>query len=115
MLETIGRFDYDVSTFSVPGKGEYLTLASTDKTFECHLRVSAVRRAALSVEPAKIGGHKLYVIRLHGEAQEEGGKEELLLSTMLMYDPSKGPGNYLFGAVDKFNAIVDKYGGDIRF
>jgi len=38
-------------------------------------------------EPAKIGGHDLYVLRI------KDGSDAILLSCMLQYDPAKGPGN----------------------
>jgi len=36
-------------------------------------------------------------------------------STLLMWDPSQGPGNYLDGAVEAFKALESKYGSKITF
>lgn len=106
VLETIGRFDYGINEFSVPGKGDYVTLASIDKTFECHINTSKVASISLGKEPAKIGGHDLFVVRFK---DSDGG---LVLSCLLMWDPSVGPGNYLHGAVDAFNGLLEKYGAE---
>lgn len=116
ILETIGRFDYNVSSFSIPGKGEYLTLASVDKTFECHLNTSRVVRITMATEKAKIGSHDLHVIRfLNCEEGEEkaGDRSHIILSVLLMYDPSQGPGHYLHGAVDAFKKLRDQFGDSI--
>lgn len=104
VLETIGRFDYSTKTFEIPGKGQYLTIASEDKMFECHLNMSKVARIELSEQKAKIGDHKLYAVRF----KDDG--DSIMLSCILQYDPSKGPGNYLFGAVDAFKALKDRFG-----
>lgn len=109
VLETIGRFDYKVSTFSVPGKGDYVTIASDDKLFECHLNTSKLKKVTLATEKAKIGDHDLHVMRFMGE------DDALMLSCLLMYDPSKGPGNYLFGSVQRFQNIIATYGNQIVF
>lgn len=103
VLETIGRLDYKQSRFEI-GDSEYLSIASIDKTFECHINVSKVHKVTLSNSKAKIGGHDLHVIRL---LDQEG---TILLSCLLQYDPSQGPGHYLYGAVDSFNHLVQKYG-----
>ena len=107
VLETVGRLDYGVTAFAHPTKGRYLTLASIDKTFELHVRVDAVRTVTLSTEKAKMGGHDLHVIRFRDE------RDDLVLSMLLQYDPSRGPGNYLAGAVDAFNALRDKLGSSV--
>lgn len=106
VLESIGRFDYGVKQFSVPGKGDYLTVASEDRTFECHLNMSAVKKVTMSDEPAKIGGHTLHVMRF----LDEGGKP--VLSVMLMWAPNEGPGNYLYGAVEEFGKLREQYGAE---
>lgn len=106
VLESIGRFDYGVKEFSVPGKGDYLTVASEDRTFECHLNLSIVKKVTMSDEPAKVGGHTLHVMRFC----DEGGKP--VLSVMLMWAPNEGPGVYLYGAVDAFGELRDKYGAE---
>ena len=59
MLETIGRFDYGVSEFEVPGKGRYVTIGPEDKMFECHIRAEKVAVITMSKEPAKVGGHDI--------------------------------------------------------
>lgn len=104
VLETIGRFDYSVRSFSIPGKGDYLTIASEDKTFECHINCDKVAEITMTKEKAKMGDHDLYVMRLR---KSDGG---IVLSCLLMWDPSRGPGNYLHGAVNAFEALKQKYG-----
>lgn len=103
VLESVGRFDYGVSLFSTP-RGDYVTLASADRTFEAHVNVSVARAVTMSTEKAKVGGHDLHVIRL----LDAGGAP--LLSCLLMWDPSQGPGHYLHGAVPEFQRLRDKYG-----
>lgn len=107
VLETIGRFDYGQTDFAIPGKGEYVTIASADRTFECHLCVSKVAKITLSDEPAKVGGHTLHVVRFVDE------EAKIMLSVLLMWAPNEGPGNYLFGAVDEFNKLREKYGAEV--
>ena len=104
VLETIGRFDYSLSMFSIPGKGDYFTLASIDKTFECHLNSSKVSTVTISTEKAKVGAHDIHVIRFLSE------NDDIILSCMLMWDPSQGPGNYLQGAIEEFEKLKQKYG-----
>jgi len=108
VLETIGRFDYGMSTFNVPGKGEYITIASADRTFECHINKAKVARVTMATEPAKIGGHDLHVMRF---LRADGG---LVLSCLLMWDPSVGPGNYLHGAVEEFQSVRERFGDDFE-
>lgn len=103
VLETIGRFDYSLSTFTTPN-AFYLTLASADKTFECHINLSKASVVTMATEKAKIGHHDLHVIRILDM------HDTILLSCLLQYDPSQGPGHYLHGAVDAFNALKEKYG-----
>ncbi|KAA8491156.1 hypothetical protein FVE85_9451 [Porphyridium purpureum] len=110
VLETIGRLDYTKTPFDTP-LGEYVTVASTDKLFECHVNCSKVSKVTLSTEPAKQGGHMLHVIRFKG-ADEQARP---LLSCLLQYDPSQGAGNYLAGAVDNFNSLVQKYSNEMTF
>jgi len=102
-LETIGRFDYSVTHFDTP-KGEFITISSIDKLFECHINTSTVSSITLSKENAKLGEFSLYVIRF----KDENGSN--LLSCLLQYDPSKGPGNYLDMAVNRFDALIARYG-----
>ncbi len=104
VLETIGRFDYGTKVFEVPDQGKYLTLANDDKTFECHMNLAKISRVTMSKEKAKMGDHDLYVIRLRDS------DDKLILSCVLMWDPSQGPGNYLHGAVDAFTELQSKYG-----
>lgn len=104
VLETIGRFDYSISNFSVPNKGDYITIKNVDKTFECHINTSKVRVITMSTQPAKIGGHDLHVIRFRGE------DDALMLSCLLMWDPSLGQGHYLHGALDAFNKLKERFG-----
>lgn len=104
VLETIGRFDYAIKRFNIPNKGTYLTLASEDKTFECHINTAKVVAVSMSKESAKIGGHDLYVIRLKNA---DGG---IVLSCLLMWDPSRGPGEYIHGAIDAFERLRAQYG-----
>lgn len=104
VLETIGRLDYGTKKFSVPGKGDYMTIASEDKMFECHLNMSKVKTIELSEQKAKIGDHQLYVVRFKAD------KGALMLSCLLQYDPSVGPGNYLYGAIDGFRALRQHFG-----
>lgn len=104
VLETIGRLDYGTKKFSVPGKGEYVTIASEDKMFECHLNMTKVKTIEMSEQKAKIGDHQLYVVRFKAD---EGA---LMLSCLLQYDPSVGPGNYLYGAIDGFRALKERFG-----
>lgn len=104
VLETIGRLDYGTKKFSVPGKGDYVTIASEDKMFECHLNMTKVKTIELSEQKAKIGDHQLYVVRFKAD---EGA---LMLSCLLQYDPSVGPGNYLYGAIDGFRALRQRFG-----
>lgn len=108
VIETVGRFDYGIQEFSVPGKGDYLTLASIDKTFECHISENKVVSITLTSEPAKIGGHEMHVIRF--KAQDDS----IVLSCALMWDPSQGPGNYLHGAVNAFKELKAKYGEQVE-
>jgi len=107
VLETIGRFDYSISTFAVPTKGTYLTIASPDKLFECHINTDKVKSVTLATEKAKLGDYDLHVVRLKGE--EPGAP---LLSCVLQWNPSEGQGVYLAGAVEKFQELVAKYGGE---
>lgn len=104
VLETIGRFDYSLSTFSIPGKGDYFTLANIERTFECHLNASKVSTITISTEKAKVGPHQIHVVRFLSD------KDDIILSAMLMWDPSQGPGNYLQGAVEEFEKMKQKYG-----
>lgn len=113
VLESIGRFDYGLRVTPIPGRGDLLTIANDDKTFECHLRVNAVSKITMTDEPPKTPGlpegTMMHIIRfLNAESVP-------LLSVLLMWDPSKGPGNYLFGAVDSFNALREKYGPEVVF
>lgn len=90
-----------------PGKGDFLTVASEDRTFECHINASKVARVTLTDEPAKLAaGHTLHVVRFLG------GDGAPVLSVLLMWAPNDGPGHYLHGAVDAFRALRDRYGGD---
>mmetsp|Transcript_53091 Transcript_53091/g.125411 ORF Transcript_53091/g.125411 Transcript_53091/m.125411 type:complete len:213 (+) Transcript_53091:38-676(+) len=104
VLETTADMSVGQSTFSVPGKGQYLTLASPDKLFECHINVDKAKTVAFSQDPAKVGGHTLHVMRVKDEAGA------IMMSIMLQYDPAKGPGNYFEGAEAAFKAVMDKYG-----
>lgn len=108
VLETVGRLDYALSEFST-GSGEYLSVQSQDRTFECHMNTSRVAKVTLSNEKAKIGGHDLHVIRFLDQQHKP------LLSVMLMFDPTKGPGYYLHGAETSFRALSEKYGGELNF
>lgn len=108
VLETIGRFDYSKSTFAIPGKGTYLTIGSDDKTFECHINTEKVKNVTMGTEKAKIGGHDLHVIRL------KDADNALILSCLLMWDPSRGQGKYLAGAVDAFESLRAKYGDEFH-
>jgi hypothetical protein len=104
VLETVGRLDYALSEFSVPGKGAYLSVCAADKTFECHVNADKVGRVTLSEEAAKVGGHALYVVRFLGEGAAP------VLSVMLMWAPNEGPGVYLHGAVEAFRKLREQYG-----
>ncbi len=104
VLETIGRFDYSKKVFDIPGRGVFLTIASIDQTFECHINLTKVSQVTMSKEKAKVGDHDVYVVRLK---RDDGG---IALSCLLMWDPSQGPGFYLHGAVDAFQALRNKYG-----
>lgn len=108
VLETIGRFDYPLKTVDVPGMGEYITIASEDKTFECHIPTANVHRITMSTDKAKIGDHDIHAVRL---LSSDG---TIVLSCILQFDPSRGPGNYLFGAVDAFNALRSRYGSQVN-
>lgn len=44
-----------MSGFSVPGKGNYLTLASADKTFEAHVRICSLSCASDRDQPVATG------------------------------------------------------------
>lgn len=107
VLETIGRFDYGVTDFSIPGKGDYITVASVDKTFECHLCLSNVAKITMTDDPAMADKTQtLHVIRFRD------AEDKVMLSVLLMWAPNEGPGNYLFGAVDAFNELREKYGAE---
>lgn len=108
VLETIGRFDYSKKRIDVPNRGAFLTLANADKTFECHINISKVAKITLGKEKAKMGGHDLYVIRLKNE------KDGIILSCLLMWDPSQGPGTYMHGAVSEFKRLEEKYGASFE-
>ena len=58
----------------------------------------------MSTEKAKTGEHDMYVIRLRDS------DDKLVLSCVLMWDPSQGPGNYMHGAVEAFQELQSKYG-----
>lgn len=107
VLETIGRFDYTLKTTNIPSKGEYISIASEDKTFECHIPTANVHHITLSTDKAKLGDYDLHAIRLFS------ADETIVLSCVLQFDPSRGPGNYLFGAVDAFNALRSRYGSQV--
>lgn len=96
-----------MSTFAVPGKGTYITLASIDKTFECHINESKVVSVTLSTEAAKMGGHDLHVIRFLDCDKKP------VLSCLLMWDPSQGPGQYLHGAVEAFTNLRQEVGDEL--
>lgn len=104
VLETIGRLDYDIKNFTIPNKGDYLTIASVDTTFECHINLSKVANVTVTTEKAKMGDHQLHVIRLLGE------KDKIVLSMLLQWDPSVGPGNYLHGAEATFEKLQNRFG-----
>ena len=106
VLETASPMDVGLNFFEVPGKGQYATLASADKLFECHIRLDAAAKATFAKEAAKIGGHDLYVMRL------KTSDDTILLSCMLQYDPAKGPGHYFDGAVEKFERVQSKWGNE---
>jgi hypothetical protein len=107
VLEAVGRFDYPLAEFTVPGRGTFLTLATEDRLFECHLNASGVRRITMSEDLTKDGsGAKLPVIRFHG------GGPRPMLSVSLMWEPSLGPGHYLHGAEEAFDALRDQYGSE---
>lgn len=108
VLETIGRFDYSKNTFAIPGKGTYLTIASVDKTFECHINTSKVKNVTMGTEKAKMGSHDLHVIRF------KDGDNVLILSCLLMWDPARGAGEYMHGAVEAFEALRKKYGDEFQ-
>ncbi|PXF42171.1 hypothetical protein BWQ96_08091 [Gracilariopsis chorda] len=105
VLETIGRLDYSTSTFAVPGRGHFLSVASEDRLFECHINTDEVQAVSLSQEPAKVGAHDVYVMRFLGE------HDKRLLSCMLMWDPSQGPGHYLADAVQRFTELRERHNG----
>lgn len=109
VLETIGRFDYNINRFEVPTKGAYITLANEDKTFECHINTSKVAAVTMGKETSKMGAHDLYVIRL------KNADDCIVLSCVLMWDPSYGPGTYMHGAIDAFNRLKAKYGDKFSF
>lgn len=105
VLEAVGRFDYSVRTFSVAGRGEYVTLASDDGTFECHLNVSAVASVTLSVDDPKIvASHKLYVVRFRD------ARDAVLLSALLAHDARGGPGSYAPAALAAFHRLRETLG-----
>ena len=106
VLETASPMDVGLNFFEVPGKGQYATLASADKLFECHIRLDAAAKATFAKEAAKIGGHDLYVMRL------KTSDDTILLSCMLQYDPAKGHGQYFDGAVEKFERVQSKWGNE---
>mmetsp|Transcript_3060 Transcript_3060/g.8455 ORF Transcript_3060/g.8455 Transcript_3060/m.8455 type:complete len:209 (-) Transcript_3060:201-827(-) len=103
VLETLGRFDYNVTPFETPA-GKYISVTSPDKLFECHINTDKVSTITISEESSKAGNHKLYVIRLKDAA---GGN---LLSCLLMWDPSQGMGRYSDTAVKRFEALIARYG-----
>lgn len=104
VLETIGRFDYPMQEFSIPGKGRYLTIKSEDGVFACNINADTVARVKMSKESAKQGNADIYVMRLLDE------KDGIVLSCLLMWNPAEGPGHYLAGAVDAFEKLKSKYG-----
>lgn len=57
-------------------------------------------------DAAKVGGHTLHVMRLKGDAGA------VILSIMLQYDTSKGPGMYHDGSVAAFEGVMQKYGAE---
>uniref|UniRef100_A0A7S0HRF5 Uncharacterized protein n=1 Tax=Hanusia phi TaxID=3032 RepID=A0A7S0HRF5_9CRYP len=107
VLETAAKMGLKLSFFEIPGKGNYATIASSDKLFECHVNLDKAQKLTFSEEPAKVGGHPLYVMRI------KDASDGILLSCMLQYDPEKGPGQYFTGSVDAFKRVQSKYGAEM--
>uniref|UniRef100_A0A7S0VV11 Uncharacterized protein n=1 Tax=Hemiselmis tepida TaxID=464990 RepID=A0A7S0VV11_9CRYP len=108
VLETSARMDLSMNGFNVPGKGQYLTIATEDKLFECHINLAKVESVAFSQDAAKVGGHTLHVMRIKGP-------DGLMLSIMLQYDVTRGPGEYFEGSVEAFERTMSKYGPETSF
>ncbi|KAJ8904274.1 hypothetical protein NDN08_000797 [Rhodosorus marinus] len=107
VIETLGRFDYSVKYNMV--RGGLLSLISPDSLFELHLATSKIDKITFTKQPAKFGDHDIYVIRV--KRDDDG----IMISGMLMWNPSEEPGTYFPGTVDKFVGLMEKYNGEIVF
>eukprot|EP00960_Hanusia_phi_P016885 497317-Hanusia_phi.AAC.1 len=105
VLETAAKMGLKLSFFEIPGKGNYATIASSDKLFECHVNLDKAQKLTFSEMPRTVGAFMqvLVLILLAG----------ILLSCMLQYDPEKGPGQYFTGSVDAFKRVQSKYGAEM--
>ncbi|KXZ54826.1 hypothetical protein GPECTOR_4g897 [Gonium pectorale] len=89
----------------VPNRGLLATIASADKSFECHITLSKVKEVRFAKSKAKAGDYDIYATRFYGE----DGK--VMLSTILhgsqgAYDPA---------AVQAWTSLASKYGDSVTF
>ncbi|EFJ41219.1 hypothetical protein VOLCADRAFT_98770 [Volvox carteri f. nagariensis] len=89
----------------VPSRGVLATIASDDKSFECHITLSKVKEVKFAKSKAKSGEYDIYATRFLGP----DGK--VLMSCLLhgnqgVYDPS---------AVAAWTSLATKYGETVTF
>ncbi|KAG2434824.1 hypothetical protein HXX76_007709 [Chlamydomonas incerta] len=88
-----------------PSRGLLATIASEDKSFECHIPLSKVKEVKFAKSKAKAGDYDVYATRFFGE----DGK--VMLSCVLhgnagQYDPKY---------VAAWSSLAQKYGDSVKF
>ncbi|GLC41660.1 hypothetical protein PLESTB_000691500 [Pleodorina starrii] len=104
ILESVNNFG-SVRYNEVPNRGVLATIASQDKSFECHITLSKVKEVRFAKSKAKSGEYDIYATRFLGP----DGK--VLMSCLLhgsqgVYDPA---------AVEAWTSLANKYGESVTF
>ncbi|GIL82832.1 hypothetical protein Vretimale_8197 [Volvox reticuliferus] len=104
ILESVNNFG-SVRYNEVPNRGVLATVASEDKSFECHITLSKVREVKFVKSKAKSGEYDIYATRFLG------ADSKVLMSCLLhgqqgQYDPA---------AVEAWTNLATKYGESVTF
>ncbi|KAG2490864.1 hypothetical protein HYH03_010782 [Edaphochlamys debaryana] len=104
ILESVNNWG-GVRYNDVPSRGTLATIASADKSFECHIVLNKVKKALIAKSKAKAGDYDVYAIRFQGE-------EGKMLLTCLLHGQA---GVYQPAAVEAWKKLHEKYGDALDF
>ncbi|PNH07604.1 hypothetical protein TSOC_005947, partial [Tetrabaena socialis] len=89
----------------IPGRGTLATIASADKSFECHITLSKVKEVRFAKSKAKAGDYDLYATRFVGD-------EGRVLMSVILHGQQ---GAYEPAAVEAWGGLAAKYGESLKF